>query len=89
MNKSTQHFKDQISLVKQSFTQLSDVMVEEFEALRNEFRNELQEVKRETAKTLSDQYTRISALEQGQSRGAQSLNQTSDNIRTELEKLRI
>ena len=40
-------------------------MVEEFEALRNEFKNELQEVKRETAKTFSDQYARIGALEQG------------------------
>jgi hypothetical protein len=48
VNKSTIHLKDQILLVKESVSQLSDVMVEEFETLRSHFTAEIAALSQQT-----------------------------------------
>ena len=54
ITKSTEHFKGQITLMKQSIMQLSDVMVDEFEQLRTQFKQELADLKKTIARQSAD-----------------------------------
>ena len=64
-------------------------MVEEFELIKSEFKNEISELKKETNQKLHDHLKKLSWIEQKQSKSNNGSNQMMDSVKSDIEKIRL
>ena len=64
-------------------------MVEEFELIKSEFKNEISELKKETNQKLHDHLNKLSGIEQKQSKSTNGSNQMMDSVKSDIDKIRL